>query len=116
MRKHIANVITGSRIIFSLPLLFISLPSAPFFILYLFCGLTDMVDGTIARRTGSVSKFGAKLDTVSDLVFLLVCVARILPRVTLPLWMWVWVALIASVKIFNIAFALICRKKLIMAI
>ncbi len=52
MKKHIANIITGSRITFSLPLLVIPLSSAWFYILYLFCGLTDMIDGAIAKRKG----------------------------------------------------------------
>lgn len=65
MKKHIANVITGSRAIFSLPLVFIPLSSVWFYALYLFCGLTDMIDGTVARKTGSISTFGEKLDTVS---------------------------------------------------
>ena len=34
----------------------------------IFCGLTDMIDGTVARKTGSDSKFGARLDTVADFV------------------------------------------------
>ena len=62
MKKHIANIITGSRIGFGLPLLFIPLSSVWFYVLYLFCGLTDMIDGTVAGKTGAVSKFGAKLD------------------------------------------------------
>ena len=53
MKKHIANIITGSRIVFSLSLLFIPLSSAWFYALYLLCGLSDMVDGTVARRTRS---------------------------------------------------------------
>ena len=67
MKKYIANIITGSRIIFSLPLVFIPLSSAWFYAFYLFCGITDMIDGTIARKTGAVSKFGASVDTVADL-------------------------------------------------
>ena len=59
MKKHIANIITGSRIVFSLPLLVIPLTSAWFYVFYLLCGLSDMIDGTVARRTNSVSEFGA---------------------------------------------------------
>ena len=112
MKKHIANIITGSRIIFSLPLLFIPLSSAWFYVFYLFCGLSDMIDGAIARRTGAVSDFGARLDTVSDFVFMLVCGIKILPRVQIPVWLWVWAALIAFIKIFNITLVLIRKKKL----
>ena len=68
MKKYIANIVTGSRKIFSLPLLLVPLLSVWFYLLYLFCGLTDMIDGAIARKTGAVSKFGARLDTVADLL------------------------------------------------
>ena len=113
MKKHIANIITGSRIIFSLPLVWIPLSSAWFYVFYLFCGLTDMVDGTIARKTGAVSKFGARLDTVADFVFMLVCGIKILPILQIPVWLWVWMTLIALTKILNITLVFIRKKKLI---
>lgn len=113
MKKHIANIITGSRMLFSFPLLFLSPSSAWFYALYLLCGFTDMIDGAIARKTGAVSRFGARLDTASDFVFMLVCCVKILPLLHIPLWLWVWAALIALAKIFNIAFVLIRKKKLI---
>ena len=113
MKKHIANIITGSRIIFSLPLLFISLSSAWFYILYLLCGLTDMIDGAIARRTGAVSKFGARLDTAADFIFTLVCGVKVLPLIRIPVWLWVWITLIALIKILNITLVFMQKKKLI---
>ena len=113
MKKHIANIITGSRIAFSLPLLLIPLSSAWFYILYLFCGFTDMIDGTIARKTGAVSNFGAKLDTASDFVFMFVCSLKILPIMHIPIWLWVWIIIVALIKIFNIALVFIHKKKLI---
>ena len=113
MKKYIANIITGSRIALSLPLLLIPLSSAWFYILYLFCGLTDMIDGTIARKTGAVSKFGARLDTASDFVFMFVCWVKILPLMHIPIWLWVWITLIALIKIFNITLVFIHKKKLI---
>ena len=113
MKKHIANIITGSRIVLSLPLLFIPLSSAWFYVFYLLCGLSDMVDGTVARKTNSASEFGARLDTVSDFVFMLVCAVKILPILHIPVWLWVWIALIALIKILNIALVFIAKKKLI---
>ena len=113
MKKYIANIITSSRIIFSLPLLFIPLSSAWFYVFYLFCGFTDMIDGTIARKTGAVNKFGAILDTIADFVFMLVCSITILPLIRIALWLWVWIILVATIKIFNIAFVFIGKKKLI---
>jgi CDP-diacylglycerol--glycerol-3-phosphate 3-phosphatidyltransferase len=111
--KNIANVITGSRILFSLPLAFLPLSSAWFYILYLFCGLSDMIDGAIARKTSAVSQFGSRLDTIADFVFMLVCSIKILPLIRIALWLWVWIIIIASIKIFNIALIFIRKKKLI---
>ena len=113
MKKYIANIITGSRIVFSLPLIFIPLSSAWFYIIYLFCGVTDMIDGTIARNMEAVSKFGARLDTASDFVFMLVCVVKMLPLINMPIWLWVWITFIALIKLFNIIFVFVRKKKLI---
>ena len=113
MKKHIANIITSSRIIFSLPLLFIPLSSVWFIILYLFCGLTDMIDGTIARKTNSVSEFGSKLDTVADLLFVMASFIKILPAIRLPLWLWVWCGVIAIIKIGNFVWGYISKKQFI---
>ena len=113
MKKHIANIVTVSRIIFSFPLLFIPLSSAWFYLLYLFCGITDMIDGTIARKTGSISNFGAKLDTVADFLFMVVCAIKLLPLLHIPIWLWLWIVSLAFTKIFNITVVLICKKKLL---
>ena len=113
MKKYIANIITGSRIAFSLHLLFSPLSSIWFYIFYLLCGLSDMIDGAVARKTGAVSKFGARLDTIADFVFMLVCSIRILPLIHIPVWLWVWIIIVALIKIFNIALIFIHKKKLI---
>ena len=113
MKKNIANIITGSRVAFSLLLLFIPLSSASFYTFYLFCGLTDMIDGAIARKTGAVSNFGARLDTVADFVFMFVCSIKILPLIHISAWLCVWIIIIALIKIFNIALVFIHKKKLI---
>ena len=113
MKKHIANIITGSRILFSLPLLLLSPLSTWFCALYILCGLTDMIDGTVARRAGAVSKFGARLDTVADFIFALVCLVKLLPLMRLPVWLWAWALLIALVKIVSCAVFFIRRKRMI---
>ena len=113
MKKHIAKIITGSRIIFSLTLLVIPLSSAWFYVLYLFCGLTDMIDGAIARKTNAVSSFGSKLDTAADFIFMAVCAVKILPIIYLPVLLWIWIAVIAIIKFANIVFGFIRIKKLV---
>ena len=113
MKKHIANIITGSRIVCSLPLLFIPLASAWFYVLYLLCGLSDMIDGTVARRTKSTSEFGAKLDTVSDFVFMIVALVKFVPYLHIPVWLWIWIGVIAMMKLGNAAWGFVRTKKLI---
>ena len=87
MKKYIANIITASRIVLSLPLLLVPLSSAWFYVFYLLCGLSDMVDGTVARRTNSASEFGARLDTVSDFVFMTVALIKFVPHLPIPAWL-----------------------------
>ncbi len=72
-----------------------------------------MIDGAMARKTGAVSEFGARLDTVSDLVFVFICCVRILSILHMAVWLWTWIALIALTKILNITVVLIRKKKLI---
>ena len=113
MKKQIANIITISRILGSICLLFCTAFSVDFYIAYLFCGITDMVDGTIARKTNSVSETGARLDTVADIVFVAVCFAKILPLMQLPYWLWIWIVAIAAIKTTNIVLGLARSKKLV---
>ena len=113
MKKHIANIITGSRMVLSLPLLFIPLTSAWFCVIYLLCGLSDMIDGTVARRTNSASEFGARLDTVSDFVFMTVALIKFVPHLPIPAWLWIWIGVIAMIKLGNAAWEFVRTKELI---
>ena len=98
-----ANFITIIRILCSLALLFFMPLSLPFYVLYTAAGLSDIFDGRIARKTNTVTKFGAKLDTFADIVFAAVVLIKLLPILKLPLWMIVWVGVIALIKLVNIA-------------
>ena len=67
-----ANIITGFRVLISIALLFCPVFSPVFYILYLIGGLSDMIDGTIARKMNTVTEFGARFDTAADFVFVVV--------------------------------------------
>ena len=111
--KHIANIITGSRIVFSIALLFFPPLSSAFYVLYAAAGLTNMIDGTVARKTNTVSDFGAKLDAIADFIFVAVCLIKLLPILDIPVWLWVWIAVIALIKIINIISVVIKYKRMI---
>ena len=112
MRKNTANIITGFRIVFSIVMLFFPVFSPLFFVFYLLAGFTDMIDGTIARKTNTASEFGAKLDTFADLLFVVTCAIKILPSLQIPVWLWIWIGLIALIKLINILYGLIFQKNL----
>ena len=111
MAKHIANILTGYRILGSILLLFFPTFSVAFYIIYLFCGFSDMIDGTIARKTNSISKFGSQLDTIADLVFAVVSMIRLLPVIHLPQWLWIWCGMIAIIKIGSIIWGYVSKKQ-----
>ena len=68
-RWNIADTITSVRIAASLLLLFLPLHSVGFFAIYTLTGLSDALDGWLARKTGTASDFGARLDSIADLLF-----------------------------------------------
>ena len=101
IRKQAANLLTLCRLFGSLGLLALPAFSSGFWALYLFCGLTDMADGPVARRIGSASVFGARLDTAADAVFLAAAFGKLLPALAVPGWLWAWMAGIATIKSGN---------------
>ena len=113
MKIRIANLITGTRILCSVALLLCPVFSLSFFFLYLAAGLTDMIDGLVARKTGTVTEFGAKLDTAADFVLVAVCLWKLLPSLAVPLWLWIWIVLIALIKMINIISGYVIQKKYI---
>ena len=94
--KHVANALTISRIILALILLiFFKKISVLFLIIYTIAEFTDMIDGTIARKTNSCSYSGAVLDTVADLLLnaSLVKIVFTMKIMTKKLTVWMLVAL-----------------------
>lgn len=107
----IANGITISRIIFSIALFFIVKESNLFFVLYILCGISDVLDGLIARALHTESEIGATLDSVGDLIFAIMYIIKILPSFSLLFYEYIWIILIAIVKIIIILFMSIRMQK-----
>ena len=113
MTKHIANILTGFRIFGSILLLFFPAFSLNFYITYILCGFSDMIDGIIARKTNSTSEFGSRLDTTADFVFVVVSLFKLLPAIQIPQWLWIWGGVISVIKISNIMWGYIFKKQFI---
>ena len=102
MKKHLANALTFCRILCSIWMWFCPVFSIPFYAAYLLGGFTDMIDGTVARMTGSASDFGARLDSVADLLFTGIALIKILPVLEIPRWIGAFIFIIAAIRLVNL--------------
>lgn len=100
--KQIPNIITVTRILLSIIILFISPNSIVFLVLYIACGLSDIVDGYIARKFSLQSDFGAKLDSLADMVFVLIVFIKLLPIVKVPEYILYWIIIIAIIRMISL--------------
>ena len=114
MMKNIANYISVSRIIMSIILCFTETFSIAFYLIYLYCGISDMVDGFIARKSKNESRIGTILDSVSDIIFVIVAMIKILPALNLSDGIIIWVVFIAFIKIVNVICSYIYHKKILL--
>ncbi len=108
-----ANIITGIRILCSIALLFFPVFSPSFYVLYIVAGVSDMIDGTVARKTGTASEFGSKLDTAADLVLAAVCLIKLIPVLEIPSWLFIWIIIVAMIKIINIISGYVMHKEFV---
>ena len=99
--KHIPNILSALRIALCLPLLLVDAMTVPFWVLYVIAGTTDMLDGFLARRWGVEGKFGARLDSLADFVFVLAVGYKLFPWLKLPATLWMMIGIIALVKASN---------------
>ncbi len=99
--RHLPNSITVLRMVGTVSLLFTKPMSLWFYILYTVTGITDVLDGFLARKLKLTSELGAKLDSVADLIFYGVSLSILMPVLwkTLPPELWYCVALVLFFRI-----------------
>ena len=110
--KNIANYISISRIIMSIALLIPKTFSTIFYIMYIYCGLSDILDGLLARKYKITSEVGAKIDSIADITFVFVSILKIIPVITISIEIYIWTIIIVLIKAFNIILGYIQYKKL----
>lgn len=103
--RMIPNMITAVRLLGVVMLLFAEPLSTPFTVIYTVCGVSDVIDGFAARMLRCTSEFGAKLDSVSDMMFYLMMLIRVFPVLfdLLPKWIWIAVGVIILVRVISYA-------------
>ena len=104
---RLPNIISSLRIAGSLGLLFCDVTGVTIWIIYGLCGISDIVDGWLARRLKCVTKKGALLDSLADICFVACCAWKLLPILELPQWLWLWAGVIVAIKVVNQLSALV---------
>lgn len=97
--NNLANVITVTRIVCAVILMFTTPFALPFWVMYLYCGISDMLDGLVARMLKQQSNLGAKLDSIADMVFIFSVIITIFPAVVIPVWIWICAIIITSIRV-----------------
>lgn len=100
----IPNALSLLRLMGAAVLVFLPVDGG-FWAVYLLCGLSDMLDGALARRLKAESELGSRLDSLGDLAFVIICAVRLLPGLDLAAWAWAWIGIIAAVKLLCFAAA-----------
>ena len=89
---------------------FVQSSPAVFWTLYLLYGLSDVLDGAVARSTGTVSRLGEKLDTIADIIFVAVWMLLFIPAIDVGRWLWIWTGVIALIEVVNVISGLAMKK------
>ena len=97
----------------SLIMLLFPVFSLGFYFCYLLAGITDMLDGMIARKLGVESELGEKLDTIADFIFVISALYRLLPVTDISVGIWMWIGVIAVLKIINIISGFVTQKRFV---
>ena len=94
----------------ALALPFVQSSPAIFWTLYLLCGLSDVLDGALARAMGTVSRLGGRLDTIAEIIFVAVWIALFIHAMNVGRWLWIWTGVIALIKVVNVISGLAMKK------
>lgn len=105
--KDIPNLITLTRILGAVVLLFIKPFSIPFFIIYVLCGISDILDGLIARKMNLVSKKGQILDSTADFLMIIILLFIFILSLNLPLLGIYWIVIIAAIRLTSLGIGFI---------
>lgn len=106
----VPNTISGLRIVGTASLLFIEPMSVAFYIIYTLCGISDVLDGWVARTTKTTSELGSKLDSIADLLLYAVMIVRVFPVLWKKLAVWVWYIVVSALVVRLLSYGVAAIK------
>ena len=111
--RYIPNILSLSRIPLSIVLMFLARERGFFLAVYAVVGLTDMLDGRLARRFGWQSELGSKFDGLADAfwIFSMMATVFLVLKIKFALYVYIAFAVILAVRIANLVFTRIKFKQ-----
>ena len=112
--KHLPNILSSLRILLTIPLLWLKPFKLPFMVIYTVAGVTDMIDGPLARKYDITSQFGATLDGFADVLLVLVVLFRLIPLIEFSNWVGAWIFIVIAMKFLASLIGYIRHKEIIL--
>ena len=104
--KHIPNIITISRIAASMLLLFTINYPVLFICIFLYAGISDVLDGILARKMKINSRLGAGLDSAADfLLFIIILICMVIELGDRLNHFYPLLIGIAAIRLFSLGYA-----------
>ena len=104
--KKVPNYLTILRIILTLALPFVVYQNWIFVALFLLCGLTDVLDGYVARKFDCKTTLGAQLDSIADTILFITLTGCIFLMMGDKLNRYlIWLLAIIAVRVANVLIA-----------
>ena len=98
--KHIPNALSLARLFLCIPLAILSPFSLVYMVILAVAGITDTLDGKLARRIkGGASELGATLDSIGDVCLVGVIIFAMMPRMEIWSWLWITFICVLSLKV-----------------
>ena len=102
MKLDLPDILSLSRVVGAVLLLFTTPLSLLFLAVYGYCCITDVLDGFLARRSRSENRQGQILDSTADIVLTVCLLACLIPFLPWEGWMITWIAIIAVIRIISL--------------
>ncbi len=108
--KNLPNMITLVRMLGAIGLIFLEVLTVPFFVVYLTAGVSDALDGFIARKFNLSSLLGSVLDSIADLTFYTIMMIKMLPVMRANYSLVHWIIIFSTLLIHIVAY-IVCAAR-----
>jgi CDP-diacylglycerol--glycerol-3-phosphate 3-phosphatidyltransferase len=69
---------------------------------FIICVATDILDGYIARKMNSMTAFGERLDSIADLLLVMILIYKVFPLIDIPVGLYIWILIIIAIRTVSI--------------